>query len=293
MLKVDQLTWHTQRDRKRLLHEVSFAVEPGELVVLLGPNGAGKSTLLRLLAGDLPLQQGNIQWNGECLQTRDPQELAKSRAVLGQHNAVGLSFTVEEVVRMGRYPYYGNTPAASDLEAVDRAMATAQLDPLRARVLDSTSGGEQQRTHIARAFTQVDSTASGTRLLLLDEPLNDLDIRHQHALMNAARAFARQGHCVLAVLHDVNMAAQYADRILLMKASRITASGAPDDVLTASILTEAYGLNAQVMPHPCHSCPLVFFDGSCRMPEPDKALDTYPGTRAFKPENARDLAQHL
>ena len=293
MLKVDQLTWHTQRDRKRLLHKVCFSVEPGELVVLLGPNGAGKSTLLRLLAGDLPLQEGSIQWNGASLQGRDPRELAKSRSVLGQHNAVGLAFTVEEVVRMGRYPYYGNTPANSDLEAVDRAMHTALLDPLRARVLDTTSGGEQQRTHIARAFTQVDNTAPGTRLLLLDEPLNDLDIRHQHALMNAARAFAKEGHCVLAVLHDVNMAAQYADRILLMKSSRITAAGAPDEVLTASILTEAYGLNAQVMPHPCHSCPLVFFDGSCRMADADNALETYPATREFKPVNAQHLTQHL
>ncbi|MGB3527313.1 MAG: heme ABC transporter ATP-binding protein [Flavobacteriales bacterium] len=290
MLKVHQLTWHAQRDRKCLLHDVTFAVEPGELVVLLGPNGAGKSTLLRLLAGDLPLQQGSIQWNGAAMQDRDPQELAKSRSVLGQHNAMGLAFTVEEVVRMGRYPYYGNTPAASDLEAVDRAVQTALLDPLRARVLDTTSGGEQQRTHIARAFTQVDNTAPGTRILLLDEPLNDLDIRHQHALMHAARSFAKEGHCVLAVLHDVNMAAQYADRIILMKASRITASGAPDEVLTAPILTEAYGLNAQVMPHPCHSCPLVFFDGSFRKGELESTVDTYPGTRDFSPVNARDLA---
>ncbi|MEO7082392.1 MAG: hypothetical protein ABIY71_12735, partial [Flavobacteriales bacterium] len=126
----------------------------------------------------------------------------------------------------------------------------------------------------------------------LDEPLNDLDIRHQHALMHAARSFAKEGHCVLAVLHDVNMAAQYADRILLMKASRITASGVPDEVLTGPILTEAYGLNAQVMPHPCHSCPLVFFDGSCRLAEPDKALDTYPQTRGSKRANAREHAQH-
>ena len=108
----------------------------------------------------------------------------------------------------------------------------------------------------------MDNTESGPRLLLLDELLNDLDIRYQHALMDAAKAFAKEGHCVLAVLHDVNMAAQYADRILLMKAGRITASGVPDDVLTAPILTEAYGLSAQVMPHPCHACPLVFFDGT-------------------------------
>ncbi len=292
MLKVDHLTWYTQRERKRLLHEVSFTVEPGELVVLLGPNGAGKSTLLRLLAGDLPLQQGVIEWNGASLQGQDPRELARSRSVLGQHNAVGLAFTVEEVVRMGRYPYYGNTPGATDLEAVDRAMHTALLDPLRARVLDTTSGGEQQRTHIARAFTQVDNVAPGTRLLLLDEPLNDLDIRHQHALMHAARSFAKEGHCVLAVLHDVNMAAQYADRILLMKASRITASGVPDEVLTGPILTEAYGLNAQVMPHPCHSCPLVFFDGSCRMADAGNAVEAYPASRELTPKNMRNLAQH-
>jgi iron complex transport system ATP-binding protein len=264
MLTANALTWHAPRDRKRLLHEVSFQVGPGELVVVLGPNGAGKSTLLRLLADDLPLQEGDVHWDHAPVHGRDPGEMARSRAVLGQHNAVGLAFTVEEVVRMGRYPYYGNTPSRSDAEAVDRAVHRNHLGPLRARVLDTTSGGEQQRTHIARAFTQVDNTGPGPRLLLLDEPLNDLDIRHQHALMDAAKSFAKAGHCVLAVLHDVNMAAQYADRILLMKAGRITASGVPDDVLTAPILTEAYGLSAQVMPHPCHACPLVFFDGSTK-----------------------------
>lgn len=262
MLAVENISWHVPRDRKRLLHEVSFGVVPGELVVVLGPNGAGKSTLLRLLAGDLPVQRGEVRWNGMPLQGRDPKELAKSRAVLGQHNAVGLAFTVEEVVRMGRYPHYGNTPSRSDHQAMLRAMRTVHIHPLRSRVLDTTSGGEQQRTHIARAFTQVDHAEPGPRLLLLDEPLNDLDIRHQHALMEAAKAFAREGHCVLAVLHDVNMAAQYADRILVMNAGRIVASGAPDDVLTAPILTEAYGLAAQVMPHPCHACPLVVFGGS-------------------------------
>lgn len=262
MLIAKNLTWHAPRDRKRLLHDVSLYVEPGELVVVLGPNGAGKSTLLKLLAGDLPLQHCEVRWKDAPMQDHHPKDLARSRAVLGQQNAMGLAFTVEEVVRMGRYPYFGNTPSRSDALAVDRAMYMAHLDPLRARVLDTTSGGEQQRTHIARAFTQVDNTEPGPRLLLLDEPLNDLDIRHQHALMDAAKNFAKEGHCVLAVLHDVNMAAQYADRILLMKAGRITASGVPDDVLTAPILTEAYGLSAQVMPHPCHACPLVFFDGS-------------------------------
>ncbi len=262
MLTANDLTWHASRDRKRLLHEVSFHVEPGELVLVLGPNGAGKSTLLKLLAGDLPLQHGSVHWNHAPIHGSDPKEMARSRAVLGQHNAIGLAFTVEEVIRMGRYPYYGNAPTRSDAEAVDRAMQMAHLDLLRTRVLDTTSGGEQQRTHIARAFTQVDNTEPGPRLLLLDEPLNDLDIRHQHALMDAAKSFAKSGHCVLAVLHDVNMAAQYADRILLMNTGRITASGAPDEVLTAPILTEAYGLSAQVMPHPCHACPLVFFDGT-------------------------------
>lgn len=262
MLSVKHLTWHAPRDSKRLLHDVAFDVAPGELVVVLGPNGAGKSTLLRTLAGDLPVQKGEVRWNDAPIQHHKPRDLAKSRAVLGQHQAAGLAFTVEEVVRMGRYPYYGNTPSRSDMQAMDRAMHTVHIGPLRSRVLDSTSGGEQQRTHIARAFTQVDNGEPGARLLLLDEPLNDLDIRHQHALMDAAKAFAKEGHCVLAVLHDVNMAAQYADRILLMNAGRITASGAPDDVLTAPILSQAYGLSAQVMRHPCHECPLVYFGGS-------------------------------
>ena len=277
MLTVEKLTWHAPRDRKHLLNNVSFSVPAGELVVLLGPNGAGKSTLLRILAGDLAVQQGEVRWNDVPMHLQRPGDLAKSRAVLGQHNAVGLAFTVEEVVRMGRYPYYGNTPSGADVQAVEMAMGRVHIDPLRSRVLDSTSGGEQQRTHIARAFTQVDNAGPGPRLLLLDEPLNDLDIRHQHALMESAKAFAKDGHCVLAVLHDVNMAAQYADRILLMNLGHITASGVPDEVLTGPILSQAYGLAAQVMRHPCHECPLVYFGGPpktktrVRPPQPERA----------------------
>jgi iron complex transport system ATP-binding protein len=151
MLSAQHLTWHVQRDRKRLLHDVSFDVAPGELVVVLGPNGAGKSTLLRLLAGDLPLQQGEVRWKEAAMKDHAPKDLARSRAVLGQQNAVGLAFTVEEVVRMGRYPYYGNTPSRSDAEAVDRAMHTAQLDALRERVYWTPPAVGNSNAHTSRA----------------------------------------------------------------------------------------------------------------------------------------------
>lgn len=259
MLTAKNITWRAARDGKRLLADVSFRVAAGELVVVLGPNGAGKSTLLRLLAGDHPLQEGEITWKGDPLKSFPLAEIARERAVLGQHNRIDLGFTVEEVVRMGRYPHFVDHPSKIDEEAVEQAMAKTHLASFRRRALDSTSGGEQQRTHIARTFTQVDAKDRGPRMLLLDEPLNDLDIRHQHALMGAARAFASEGNCVLAILHDVNLAAQYADRILLLNGGKIVADGRPEEVLTAPILTEAYGLVAQVMRHPCQECPLVYF----------------------------------
>lgn len=259
MLVVEHLFCHTGRGRKQLLEDVSLHLCPGRMAAVLGPNGAGKSSLLKVLAGDLPVQQGSVRWNGSDLLRRSPQSLATQRAVLQQHNAVGLTFTVEEVVRMGRYPYYGHAPGTADHDAMERAMALTEVRHLRDRVVEATSGGEKQRTHIARVLAQVDHEGPGPRLLLLDEPLNDLDIKHQHTLLMAVRRFAEEGHCALVVLHDLNMAAQYAHHLLLMKDAQVVAQGGPDEVLTAPRLTEAFGMPAQVVRHPGRKGPLVFF----------------------------------
>lgn len=270
MLTLREISWRVGRSGPMLLRDISFTALPGELIAVIGPNGAGKSTLLKLIAGDHAVQTGILGWCGRDLQRIPQQELAKQRAVLGQRNEIGLGFTVREVVMMGRYPHFTGRPSPRDEQAVDRAMERMHVVPYADRDIGTLSGGEQQRTHIARTLAQVDAPGARPALLLLDEPLNDLDVTHQHELLAHARGLAAAGHVVLAVLHDVNLAAQYAHRILVLSGGRQLAAGDPATVLTRTTLSAAYGLHAHVGPHPFLPVPFVHF-------APDSLLERLPG----------------
>ena len=254
MLIIEQLSY--QIKGKPLLAGVSAEVAPGELLAVLGPNGAGKSTLMRLISGEWPMQQGRIQWLGDDLMRLRGDEVARMRAVLTQKVHMSHAFPAREVVLMGRYPHFKRQPSAEDWAAVDACMDRTETWDFADRNYQTLSGGEQQRVQLARAMAQV-AQAGGPFLLLLDEPLNNLDIRHQYALMQEAQRFARQGHVVLLVMHDLNLAARFADRILLLKAGRLQAFGIPQQVLTDLHLTRTYDCPMQVMAHPTQGFPVV------------------------------------
>ncbi|MBS1581822.1 MAG: heme ABC transporter ATP-binding protein [Bacteroidetes bacterium] len=275
MLTLRNITWHADPHGPAVLRDVSFTARPGELAVVIGPNGAGKSTLLKLIAGDHPVRSGSVLWGGSDLQRLPPLGTARWRAVLDQRNRIGFGFTVREVVMMGRYPHFTVRPSALDEHAVECALERMGLHRLARRDINTLSGGEQQRTHIARALAQIDGPAAAPGLLLLDEPLNDLDVKHQHALLAHLRAFAQDGHVVVAVLHDVNLAAQYAHRVLLLAKGRVLADGPAPDVLIPAALAAAYGLQAHVAMHPFLSVPFVHFapDGLSNEPLPTVTPD--------------------
>ena len=254
MLVTKELSY--QIKGKWLLSGVTLRTEPGELLAVLGPNGAGKSTLIRLISGEWPTQQGEIRWLGDDLTRLRTDELARLRAVLTQKVHMSHAFPAREVVLMGRYPHFKRQPSAEDWAMVDACMDRTETWDFADRNYQTLSGGEQQRVQLARALAQV-SQAGGPFLLLLDEPLNNLDIRHQHALMQEAQRFARQGHVVLLVMHDLNLAARFADRILLLKAGRQQALGPPHQVLTEAHLTHTYDFPMQVMAHPTQGFPVV------------------------------------
>jgi iron complex transport system ATP-binding protein len=216
---------------------VTLRVQPGELMVVLGPNGAGKSTLVRVIAGLLPHRRGTVRLCGRKLHELDRREVARLVAVVPQMGEAPLGFTVREVVAMGRAPHQTAwlTATEQDHELTAHALAACDLEELCSRRVDELSGGELKRVALARALAQ------DGRVLLLDEAGAHLDVRHLVAAHELVRreVAARKLACI-AVMHDLNAAAAYADRIVLLKAGRVTAVGPPEEVMTAERLSDAF-----------------------------------------------------
>jgi iron complex transport system ATP-binding protein len=237
----------------RLVDGVSVRAEPGDFVAVVGPNGAGKSTLLRLLAGDLSPTEGSVLIVGEPVTGTSLRRLALRRSFLSQHAATEVPFTVREVVMMGRYPYREdpeNTPEA-DAAAVDVALAATDVAHLSGRVTATLSGGEEQRVSLARVLAQQ------APVMLLDEPTTALDIGHQELVMRALRDAALRGAAVVCVVHDLNLAAVFADQVVLMRHGAAAAAGAPRAVFTEVALSEVYDHPIRVVDHPFREGPLV------------------------------------
>lgn len=244
-----------------ILHDVSMSVLPGEVVAILGPNGAGKSTLLAVLSGALKPKTGTALLDGDQLQDWAPRKLAQKRAFLPQHSELAFGFRVLEVVLLGRSPYAGKTSRAQDTAIAEAALEQTEVSHLSDRIYTTLSGGERQRVQMARILSQIEQTGSQKtmpeRYLLLDEPTNSLDLAHQHAILAIGRKAATRNVGVVAILHDLNLAAMYADRILVLQSGRVVAKGLPKDVLTESMIHDAFGLSVNVTQHPSRECPHV------------------------------------
>ncbi len=238
------------RGPTRALADVSLSAAPGELVCVAGPNGAGKSTLLAVLAGDLAPTAGRVAIGGDDVAVLRPAALARLRAVLPQQHRVAFGFSARDVIEMGcaPHPYNSGDLVAETIERLD-------VHPFLDRPFRVLSGGEQARVALARILVQ------DTPILLLDEPTAALDLRHQELVMALARQQADHGRTVIAVVHDLNLAAAHADRIVVLAAGRVLTDGPPDVVLDASLLEAAYGIAVTVTTHPTRACPLVLTTG--------------------------------
>lgn len=227
-----------------LLDHISIDFKPGETVAIVGPNGAGKSTLLRLLSGDLSPTSGHTLLAGKDVVSYAPRELAMRRAVLSQHIHVSFPFTVEEIVRMG-----GEAGTAAETgELIDSLLAEVDLSAFRHREFPSLSGGEQQRAHFARTLLQlmIGERAYESGVLLLDEPTSSLDLKHQIKLIDLAKAHAKAGTTVIAVLHDLNLAVRFADRIIVIKNGRVAADGHPASSISSSMMEQIFGVSTGI-----------------------------------------------
>jgi len=236
------------RNGRRLIHEVDLEAPSGALTVIIGPNGAGKSTLLRLLSGELRPTGGVARWEQQSLASIEPWRLARRRAFLSQSVSVSSPFLAAEIVELGLAASGSRSSARERAEILAQALAAAEVSHLAARRYDKLSGGEQRRVQFARAIAQLHAGAldGGRQALLLDEPIANLDLRHQLRLLDEARRLARQGVAVVAVLHELNFAARYADELVVMRDGAIVAAGAPGPVLTEARLAEAFGLDLRI-----------------------------------------------
>jgi iron complex transport system ATP-binding protein len=233
----------TKQDSAFLLDQVDLVVKGGELVAVLGPNGAGKTTLLRALSGSLPARSGEVRLFGRPLGDHDRRDLARLMAVVGQSEEVAFGFSVRDVVMMGRAPHQGSWMRASeeDEAIVSDVVARCDLSHFAHRPVESLSGGEQKRVAIARALAQK------PRVLLLDEPAAFFDVRHQLELYDLlAEAVARENLACLVVMHDLNIAAQYASRVALAKNGRFLAVGKVEEVMTYARLRETFDADLYV-----------------------------------------------
>ncbi|MDJ1159599.1 heme ABC transporter ATP-binding protein [Chelatococcus sp. SYSU_G07232] len=255
---------------RTLVAEARLTIAAGELVVVIGPNGAGKSTLLRLLDGELRPTTGSITYGGTAIGTLPAWRLACKRAVLPQASRLSFPFTVFEVARLGLDGIGRALPGARRDLIAWSALETADVAHLAGRAYQTLSGGEQQRAQFARVLCQLEAgrTVEAEQVLFLDEPTASLDLKHQIGLLEAARALCDTGIGVLAILHDLNIAAAYAHKLVVMRQGRVVASGPPAAVLTDALVREVFEVPLSVGTLPPPEVPFLLPQAGRRGAQP-------------------------
>lgn len=240
-------------DAKRVIDDVSFAVTPGEFIGVVGPNGAGKSTLLRLMAGFLRPDKGFITLLGRNLKDYTRRDLAKTVATLPQTTEIPFPYTVEEFILMGRYPHArpGFLYGVEEKGFVDQVMETMEIQHLRGRRINTLSEGERQKAALSQCLAQ------DPKVLLLDEPVSHLDIRHQIQTFDLLDKLHREGLTIIAVLHDLNLASEYCSRVMLISKGTVMSDGSPGSVLTFQNIEKAYDTIVIVRENPLSGKPFV------------------------------------
>ncbi|MBS0847501.1 heme ABC transporter ATP-binding protein [Citrobacter sp. JGM124] len=242
---------------QQLLENINVSLHPGEVVALIGPNGAGKSTLLRTLTGFQPPTSGQVLLKGKDLTRWSSESLSRLRAVMRQQSTMAFSWCVEDVIAMGRAPW----PSDNTNHVVNQVMALTGCDALKGRDFSRLSGGEQQRVQLARALAQLWHDDIPQGWLFLDEPTSALDLYHQQHILRLLKRLAKMGALsVCVVLHDLNLAALWSDRIILLHKGRVVADGTPDHVLDEQTLQRWYQADLRVLRHPDHPVPQVLLE---------------------------------
>ena len=246
--------------KKTILNAVDLDISTGEIVAICGPNGAGKSSLLKIISGELKPSSGTVHIQGIALSQWDIKQLATIRAVLHQESFLSFPFLVEEVVHLGRYPY----PQSTNNDAiVEYCLEKVGMHKYKKRTYTSLSGGEKQRVHLARILAQLEEKSAQPKLLMLDEPTSALDLSHQEGTLHIAAQYAKDNnYAVIVVLHDLNLAAAWSDRIIFLKEGTLYTQGSPKDILTPDIISQIYNINTRILHHPDTNRPIIVVDRS-------------------------------
>jgi iron complex transport system ATP-binding protein len=242
-----------------ILSDISLAFNPGEFTIILGPNGCGKTTLLKLLGGVLIPRCGDIFFKDQPMSKVSAKEMSQSRSVLPQSTQLTFPYTAMEVVLMGRTPHVQWLETDQDFEIAEKAMVLSEVLEFKERLYPTLSGGEQQRINFSRALAQIWSIqdTKRDRFLFLDEPTSSLDPSHQEKILDVAREWTQKGVGVIAVLHDMNLAAHYASRLVVLHQKKVYADGPVEQVLTQRMMQEVFKVKTEIISHPQTKRPLV------------------------------------
>ncbi|MEM1318932.1 MAG: ATP-binding cassette domain-containing protein [Bacteroidota bacterium] len=249
-----------KKGRTEILKEATFRIEPGKITVVVGKNGAGKSTMLEALTGSNPLSGGSIHWEGEAMEKMSSKTMAIRRAVLSQSVKISFSLRVGELVEMGTYVSDEPLPQIKIDSLIKSALQEVEMQDFIDRDFTTLSGGEQKRVLLAKCIAQLNCCcwSNVNKYLFLDEPTANLDVEQQFKLIELVRKLVRRRNVgVFAVLHDINLAAQFADEILMLRDGRIIKKGSPQDILTPENIKETFDIRAIVTPHPVFGCPHI------------------------------------
>ena len=259
MLKTENISFSV--GKKQILKNVSASFLPGEFNMILGPNGSGKSSFLKIFSGEINRFQGTVLYDNKKIKELRKEELAKKRAVMSQQADLGFPLLVEEVVMMGRYPHFTFNPNKKDVTICNEVIERMNLVEFKERNYLTLSGGEKQRVQFARVLAQVwEKPADGYRYLFLDEPLNSLDISYQHEFLQAAVELIKGKTVLIAVMHDINLAAHYADNLFFLKEGELIVHGKPKDILSSDMIEKVFNIKTTVIENPVTGKPLIIYN---------------------------------
>lgn len=257
MIKGHQINYQSQNIS--ILKGIDIKVGYGEFLAIVGPNGAGKSSLLNVLANEIKTdKKQHILFKDKILTDWKLEDLSKHKAKFSQHNSQDIPLLVKDVVMMGRYPYFHSQPNSEDFKSTENAMTETDIIHLQNRDYNSLSGGEKQRVHLARVLAQLDNDVTH-RLLFLDEPLNNLDVKHQYKTLELIKKLTQKKNTTIVVLHDLNLAAHFADKILLMESGEVLSYGSPEEVFTQEMISKAYQFPCTICKHPVNQETMILF----------------------------------
>ena len=250
-------------EKKRILNGISAQFLPGEFNMILGPNGSGKSTFLKIFSGEINKYEGDVFYGDKKIAQYKKEELAIYRAVMSQQPELSFPLMVEEVVMMGRYPHFSFNPNRKDGQVCHEVMEIMNLSSFKERNYLTLSGGEKQRVQYARVLAQVfEKPAAGCRYLFLDEPLTSLDIHYQQEFLQIARQFLDNNTVLVAVMHDINLAIQYADKLYFLKDGELAAQGTAKDILSPALIRQVFDVDVTIINNPVTNSPLVVYSSN-------------------------------